>query len=223
MKTGGGGGGSRDSLPMFAKTTREAVNKQWTRAMVSAGLPLSFFDDPEVRQAFVMTAQCGQDCISTLPGGRKASTIPHRQTFTKMLLPDLDKSLDEKNMKVMLAMCDELGGALFSDGWTATNHHPIINVILGVRHLYTLRAAIDTMGEEKTMDYVAELMVGHINALGPGRVIAVCMDGACKGAFAKIRALLPWVQCFVCVGHGMDGFLKNVGSSKEYVRMQVIT
>ena len=91
-----------------------------------------------------------------------------------------------------------------------------------MRHLYTLRAAIDTMGEEKSMDYVADLMVEHIKTVGLGRVIGVSMDSACKRAFAKIRVLLPWIQCFVCVGHGMDGFLKNVGSPKEYIRMQVI-
>ena len=48
----------------------------------------------------------------------------------------------------------------------------------------------------------------------------MCMDGACKDAFVLIQKECPWVQCSVCLTHGMDGFLKNVGSSVESIRMQ---
>ena len=51
-------------------------------------------------------------------------------------------------------------------------------------------------------------------------VFVVCMDGACKGAFVQIQKECPSVQCFVCPAHGMDGFLKNVGSSADSIRMQ---
>jgi hypothetical protein len=117
-------------------------------------------------------------------------------------------------------MAQELAAAVFSDGWTAVNHHPIVNIIMGVRSLHTLRASIDTMGEEKTMDFIAALIVQHIKEIGEGRVFVVCMDGACKGAFVLIQKEFPWVQCFVCPAHAIDGFLKNVGSSTESIRMQ---
>ena len=45
----------------------------------------------------------------------------------------------------------------------------------------------------------------------------MCMDGVC----VLIQKECPSVQCFVCPAHGMDGFLKNVGSSAESIRMQV--
>ena len=48
----------------------------------------------------------------------------------------------------------------------------------------------------------------------------MCMDGACKGAFVLIQKECPSVQCFVCPAHGMDGFLKNVGSSADSIRIQ---
>ena len=48
----------------------------------------------------------------------------------------------------------------------------------------------------------------------------MCMDGSCKGAFVLIQKECPWVQCFMCSDHGMDDFLKNVGSSAESIRMQ---
>ena len=45
---------------------------------------------------------------------------------------------------------------------------------MGVRSLHTLRASIDTMGEEKTMDFITVLILEHIKEIGVGRVFVVC-------------------------------------------------
>ena len=71
------------------------------------------------------------------------------------------------------------------------------------------------------MDFIAALILEHIKEIGEGRVFVVCMDGACKGSFVLIQKECPGVQCFVCPVHGMDGLLKNVGSSAESIRIQV--
>jgi hypothetical protein len=42
---------SRGSGPFKSTRTREEVNMQWARVAVSAGLPMSFFDNKEVRKA----------------------------------------------------------------------------------------------------------------------------------------------------------------------------
>jgi hypothetical protein len=149
---------------------------------------MSFFDNKEVRKAVRMTAECGENYIRTKPGGVKETTLPHRTYFTTKLIPKLDKFIDGKNMGKMREMAEELAAAVFSDGWTAVNHHPIVNIIMGVRSLHTLRASIDTMGEEKTMDFIAALIVQHIKEIGEGRVFVVCMDGTCKGAFVAGRS-----------------------------------
>ena len=69
-------------------------------------------------------------------------------------------------MGKMREMSEELAGAVFSDGWTTVNHHPIVNISMGVRSLHTLRASIDTMGEQKTMDFITVLIVQHIGDVG---------------------------------------------------------
>ena len=51
--------------------------------------------------------------------------------------------------------------------------------IMGVRSLHTLRASIDTMGEEKTMDFITALILQHIKEIGECRVYGVSMDGWC--------------------------------------------
>ena len=105
---------------------------QWDRAAVSAGLPMNFFDNPEVRKTVLMTTECGQNYIKTKPGGVKEPTLSHHTFFTTKLIPKLDKLIDEKNMGKMREMERDLAVAVFNDGWTAVNHHPIVNIIMGV-------------------------------------------------------------------------------------------
>jgi hypothetical protein len=67
--------------------------------------------------------------------------------------------IDDKNMGKMRKMTHDLTVTVFSDGWTTVNHHPIVNIIMGVRSVHTLRASIDTMGQEKTMDFITALIL----------------------------------------------------------------
>jgi hypothetical protein len=183
---------------------------------------MSFFDNPEVWKTVLMTTECGQNYIRTKPGGVKEPTLPHRTFFTTKLIPKLDHLIDDKKGKMREMTCD-LTAVVFNDGWTTVNHHPIVNIIIGdigCEFSDTLRASIDTMGQEKTMDFITALILEHIKEIGEDRVFVVCMDGSCKGDFVLIQEKCPWVQCFVCMAHGIDGFLKNVGCSNESIRMQ---
>ena len=83
---------------------------------MSAGLPMSFFDNPEVRKAVLMTAECGQNYIRTKPGGVKEPTLTHHTFFTTKLIPRLDKLIDDKNMGKMREMARDLAAAVFTGG-----------------------------------------------------------------------------------------------------------
>ncbi len=80
-----------------------------------------------------MTSECGENYIRTKPGGSKETTLPYRTYFNTKLIPKLDKFIDGKNMGKMREMAEELAGAVFNDGWTTVNHHPIVDIIMGVR------------------------------------------------------------------------------------------
>ena len=174
-------------VPFKKVRTREEVDFQWTRTVVSAGVPMSFFDNEEVLKVVLMTTECTENYVRTKPGGVKETTLSHRTIFTTKLIPKLDKFIDNKNMGKIREMTQDLTSEVFNDGWTDVNHHPIVNIIMGVRSLHTLRASIDTMGEEKTMDFITDLILEHIKEIGVGRVFVVCMDGTCKGAFVLIQ------------------------------------
>jgi hypothetical protein len=97
-----------DARPFKIVRTRDEVDMQWARAAVSAGLPMSFFDNKEVRKAVRMTAECGENYIRTKPGGVKETTLPHRTYFTTKLIPKLDKFIDAKNMGKMREMAEDV-------------------------------------------------------------------------------------------------------------------
>ena len=58
--------------PFKKVRTREEVDFQWARAVVSAGLPMSFWDNKEVRKAVLMTSECSENYITTKPGGHQS-------------------------------------------------------------------------------------------------------------------------------------------------------
>jgi hypothetical protein len=106
---------TRDHLgitrPFQTVRKREEVDMQWTKAVVSAGLQMSFIDNPEVRKVVLMTEECGQNYIRTKPGGVKEPTLSHHTFFTTNLIPKLDKLIDDKNMTKMREMTRDLAAA----------------------------------------------------------------------------------------------------------------
>ncbi len=104
------------TCPFQTVRTREEVDMQWTKSVVSDGLPMGLFDNPEVRKTVLMTADCGQNYIRTKPGVVKEPTLTHRTFFTTKLIPKLDHLIDDKNMGKMREMTGDLAAVVFSDG-----------------------------------------------------------------------------------------------------------
>jgi Protein of unknown function (DUF 659) len=215
-----GGGGSKKPSILQPVVTREDMNMAWTRAIVNRGLPLSLVDDVEFRRALVVAAMCGQQAVSHLPGGGKDSTLAQRTTLTTKLIPQLDKELDERNNKRMEGLLKKYGATFMSDGTSSVSKRPIVNLICSSHGYNALVESFDTSGEDKTMSWLADHFIRVIKIRGEGDVFGVCTDGACKGAFPLIRAELPHIQCYTCVAHALDLFVKNMCSSNEDIRMQ---
>jgi hypothetical protein len=92
--------------------------------------------------------------------------LPHRQTFTRKIIPATDKRLDEENMARLKSKMQKVGGTIMSDGWQSTTSRPIINVILGVDGMLSLRLATDCSGKDKTMEFICDLVSKVIEDLG---------------------------------------------------------
>ena len=216
-----GGGADPTQSSLVPVVTPVQVHEAWGKTIAACGLPVHIVDDPFFRDAVRLTAMCGMRMICMGPDRTLSdTTLPHRTTYSTKIIPDLDKRTDAAVMNKMEGVLQQLGGALISDGWESTTGRPIVNMVLAANGHSVLRAAIDTTGETKTMEFIADLVVKHINEVGGGKIVAVCMDGACKGAFKYIIEKCPWVQCFVCPSHGVDNFIKNMCSSTDSINMQ---
>ena len=127
--------GNGQTVLMRTPTQAEFV-ECWSEAIIRNGLPPALVDDPLFRKALVTTSRMGQTAVCMGKGtalGKRDTTLPHRHTFTRKIIPATDKRLDEENMARLKSKMKKIGGTIMSDGWQSTTSRPIINVILGVQ------------------------------------------------------------------------------------------
>jgi hypothetical protein len=48
--------------------------------------------------------------------GKRDTTLPHRDTFSRKIIPATDKRLDEEDMSRLKSRMKKVGGTLMSDG-----------------------------------------------------------------------------------------------------------
>jgi hypothetical protein len=48
--------------------------------------------------------------------GKRDTTLPHRHTFSRKIIPSTDKRLDEEGMSRLKPRMQKVGGTLMSDG-----------------------------------------------------------------------------------------------------------
>jgi hypothetical protein len=68
--------------------------------------------------------------------GKRDTTLPHRHTFSRKIIPETDKRLDEEGMSRLKPQMKKVGGTLISEGCQSTTNHPVINVILVVDGMF---------------------------------------------------------------------------------------
>ncbi|KAL0227493.1 hypothetical protein RCL1_003637 [Eukaryota sp. TZLM3-RCL] len=126
----------------------------------------------------------------------------------------LDKAVDKIDSQ-LVPFKEELGlvpGTLVSDGWKNTNKVPLLNVLIATEHGSCFVDNVDSSGKSKTADYVAEVIIDHINKVGEENVILVITDNAseCKAAGTIVEEVVPQVFWSPCTSHTVDLFLKDI-------------
>ena len=105
-------------LLMRTPTQAEFV-ECWSEAIIRNGLPPALVDDPLFRKTLVTTSRMGQTAVCMGKGtalGKRDTTLPHRHTFTRKIIPATKKRLDEENMTRLKAKMRKIGGTIMSDG-----------------------------------------------------------------------------------------------------------
>ncbi len=74
-------------------------------------------DDPLFRKVLVTTTRMGQSAVCMgkgTPLGKRDTTLTHRDTFSRKIIPATDKRLDEKDMSRLNPRMKKVGGTLMS-------------------------------------------------------------------------------------------------------------
>jgi hypothetical protein len=160
------------------------------------GLPLRVADDHYFKAML--------KAVKTADGSYKS---PHRQRLSTDLLARTKKRV-KVDQEAVLQIGMQLNGAtIVSDGWTDLNRRPLINVVLVTTNGEFFIEAVDTSGDKKSMEYIADMLSKHITK----DIDFVVMDGACKGAIEKLMEQFEWLSGVVCSTHGLELFMKDIG------------
>jgi hypothetical protein len=99
--------GNGQTLLMRTSTQVDFI-ECWNETIIRNGLvsrdyylPPDLVDDPLFQKVLVTTSHMGQTAAFMGKGtalGKRDTTLPHRQTFTRKNIPVTDKSLDQENM-----------------------------------------------------------------------------------------------------------------------------
>jgi hypothetical protein len=162
----------------------------------ATGQPLRLVDDFFAREAFKKVAAAGPS--------RKQLT---RKRLKEQLLPEVRKRVAREQQEAINLNKEKYGLSIVSDGWTDANKKPLLNILKVSPDGEFFVEAIDTSGETKSMQYIADQVARHINA----DVDCIVMDGACAGAVEILRERFPWLSGVVCTTHSLDLLMHDLG------------
>ncbi len=119
----------------------------------------------------------------------------------------------------------KVGGTLMSDGCQFTTNKPIINVILGVDGMLSLRLATDCSGQDKTISFICDLLY-NVETRHAGVEARTCLCKKMHNVFMSRWSAFhaPIHSCF-CNGQtilsegdgseGQEGYLDSDGGFFE--------
>jgi Protein of unknown function (DUF 659) len=178
------------------KQLNEEADAAFARWAFATGQPLLAVDDYFFREALNKVAAAG---ASRKHVGRKR--------LKEQLLPAEKKRLKKERQDITDLNKELYGQSVVSDGWTDANRRPLINILLVSPAGEMFQEAIDTSGNTKSMQYIADQVGKHINS----NVDFVVMDGACSGAIELLTERHPWLSGVVCTTHSLDLLMEDLG------------
>jgi hypothetical protein len=99
------------SISSFMRPSASMVDEQWARALCKKGLCIDLVDDPEFRNAVLMTARAG---LSYVDANKSETLLPHRTKMSTGHIPDLDTKIHAKMSKKIYGLIKETGGQVCS-------------------------------------------------------------------------------------------------------------
>jgi hypothetical protein len=173
----------------------------WGRAFYGNGLSFHLINDPHFKAAVEATVDFGENY--KLP-----SLVSLRTT-----LLDKEKVLVAAELKSFMASARSSKATITSDGWSDTRNRPLLNLLMVTPKGEKFLESVDTSGDTKDADFIAQVVGKAIKDVGAETVVQVCMDSAavCKAAGRKLEVHFPHITFTPCTPHCLDLLLEDMG------------
>lgn len=185
----------------FNATSKQLADAAVARLFYGCGIPFAVVEAQYFKDALIAVTKCG--------AGYKP---PSRVAISTTLL-DNEVCSTEAKLSEFKTQVSVTGGTLVSDGWTNVQSRPIINCLLVSGDGAMFLDAIDTSGETKDANFIANELERNINAVGAENVVQVITDSAsnCLGARSILEQRFKHIVFSPCAAHCLDLLLEDIG------------
>jgi hypothetical protein len=172
----------------FGKQDKSKVDVLWGRAFYGNGLSFRLINDPHFKAAVEASADFGENY--KLPS----------LVFLRTTLLDKEKVSVAAELKSFMASVRSSKATITSDGWSDTRNRPLLNLLMVTPKGEKFLESVDTSGDTKDADFIAQVVGKAIDDMGAEIVVQVCMDSAvvCKAASRKLEARFPHITFTPC-------------------------
>ena len=151
---------------------------------------------------------------------------PTRDAMSRTLLDAAYERMHTRMREKIEPLARLYGLALVSDGATAVDRTPLLNLLRAAHGVVEFVKAKDCAGEVKNTQYIADFVVDYVKAMQePRQVVSVVMNNATRSSWPLIERACPWIVCVPCVPHCCDleleDFAKKVPFIKDVIQRAV--
>jgi hypothetical protein len=138
---------------------------------------------------------------------------PNRQRLNGDLLDTLvkkQKTAEAPRRSSMMAS----GCTIMSDGWDDVERNHLVNLLVGTSEVAFFDGTVKLGAEDhENATFVSNILIEHIQKVGPLSVIQVCTDtcSVMKAAWKLVVKKFPWVTPTPCGTHCLSLELKDFG------------
>ena len=184
----------------FEEAGRRNLNTLWANFFYSANIPFAVARSEVFKEAVKKTAEF-----------KRPYSPPSYGALRTKLLDQARADLEVKVHKRTEESIRKFGATLSMDGWSSVTNQPLLNVMLVSSAGEQFLGSVDTSGFEKTGEYLATVLDGFLQKVGPENVVQITADNATVNpkAVGIVTKKYPHIFFQGCVAHALNLLLKD--------------
>jgi hypothetical protein len=187
----------------FNALTKLYLDRAWASAFYETNIPFNVIRHPAFIYAVKETAKHWMPSYTLL-------------SYNAVRMSLLKAKKEEVERKTTTQLGDSLhkfGVILCTDGWDNVQNRPLLNIIQAGTRGDLFLGTIDTTGEHKDAQYIAEQISTFVVKLGSHNVVQICTDNAAAMANAGCTMMHsnPHIYVQGCATHCLDLLLEDWG------------